>query len=264
VLLQKRKAFDRNVLIWLIVSLALTICSELAFTLYISVYGFSTVIGHFFKIVAFYLVYKAITEMGLEKPHRLLFRNLKQNEAALKDALEEVQRLAITDQLTGLHNRRHLLELANHELQRARRYRLPMSVMMLDVDEFKQVNDTYGHAVGDQVLQGVAECCRQELREVDVIGRYGGDEFAVMLPETGLPAARQIAERLRKRIAQRVLDTNAGQVTVTVSLGVALLNDEHLALETLFDHADQALYVAKQSGRNRVCSSEPLPYQQLL
>jgi len=255
VLLQKREAFDRNVLTWLIASLALTIGAELAFTLYISVYGFSNLIGHFFKIVAFYLVYKAITEMGLEKPHRLLFRNLKEREAALRDALEEVQRLAITDSLTGLHNRRHLLELARHELQRARRYRLPMSVFMLDIDEFKRVNDTYGHAIGDQVLQGVAECCRQELRGVDVLGRYGGDEFAAVLPETGLPAACQVAERLRGSIAQRALDTKAGQVTVTVSLGVAVLDDEHLAPETLLDHADQALYVAKQSGRNRVYNS---------
>jgi len=255
VLLQKREAFDRNVLTWLIASLALTIGAELAFTLYISVYGFSNLIGHFFKIVAFYLVYKAITEMGLEKPHRLLFRNLKESETALRDALEEVQRLAITDSLTGLHNRRHLLELARHELQRARRYRLPMSVFMLDIDEFKRVNDTYGHAIGDQVLQGVAECCRQELRGVDVLGRYGGDEFAAVLPETGLPAACQVAERLRKSIAQRALDTKAGQVTVTVSLGVAVLDDEHLAPETVLDRADQALYVAKQSGRNRVYNS---------
>ena len=255
VLLQKREAFDRKVLTWLIASLALTIGAELAFTLYISLYGFSNLIGHFFKIVAFYLVYKAITEMGLEKPHLLLFRNLKESETALRDALEEVQRLAITDSLTGLHNRRHLLELARHELQRARRYQLPMSVFMLDIDEFKRVNDTYGHAIGDQVLQGVAECCRQELRGVDVLGRYGGDEFAAVLPETGLPAACQVAERLRESIAQRALDTKAGQVTVTVSLGVAVLDDEHLAPETLLDHADQALYVAKQSGRNRVYNS---------
>ncbi len=253
VLLQKRDAFDRNVLTWLIASLALTIGAELAFTLYISLYGFSNLIGHFFKIVAFYLIYKAIIEMGLEKPHRLLFRNLKENETALRDALEEVQRLAITDSLTGLHNRRHLLELARHEIRRARRYQLPMSVFMLDIDEFKRVNDTYGHAVGDQVLQGVVECCRQELRGVDVIGRYGGDEFAAVLPEAGLHVACQVAERLRKSIAQKPLDTKSGQVTVTVSLGVAGLDDEHLAPETLFDRADQALYVAKQSGRNRVC-----------
>ena len=254
VLFRKREAFDPKVMNWLIASLVLSVGAELTFTFYISVYDFSNLIGHFFKIVAFYLIYKAITEMGLEKPHQLLFRNLKQSETALRNALEEVERLAITDSLTGLYNHRHLFELADREFQRARRYRLPLSVMMLDIDEFKRVNDTYGHAIGDQVLQGVAECCRKELRGVDVIGRYGGDEFVTMLPETGLPAACQVAERLRKRIAERVLDTRAGRVTVTVSLGVAILDDKHLTPETLFDGADQALYVAKKNGRNQAWS----------
>ena len=252
VLFRKREAFDPKVMSWLIASLVLTIGAELAFTFYISVYDFSNLIGHFFKIVAFYLIYKAITEMGLEKPHQLLFRNLKQSETALRNALEEVERLAITDSLTSLYNRRHLFELADREFQRARRYRLPLAVMMVDIDEFKRVNDTYGHAIGDQVLQRVAECCRKELRGVDVIGRYGGDEFVALLPETGLSAACQVAERLRKTVAERVLDTKAGRVTVTVSLGIAVLDDDHLTPETLLDHADQSLYRAKQNGRNRV------------
>ena len=254
VLFRKREAFEPKVMTWLIVSLVLTIGAELAFTFYISVYDFSNLIGHFFKIVAFYLIYKAITEMGLEKPHQLLFRNLKQSETALRNALQEVERLAITDSLTSLYNRRHLFELADREFQRARRYQLPLSVMMVDIDEFKRVNDTYGHAIGDQVLQGVAECCRKELRGVDVIGRYGGDEFVALLPETGLSEACQVAERLRKTIAERVLDTKAGRVTVTVSLGIAVLDDDQLTPETLLDHADQSLYRAKQNGRNRVWS----------
>ena len=254
VLFRKREAFDPKVMRCLIGSLVLSVGAELAFTFYISVYDFSNLFGHFLKIVAFYLIYKAITEMGLEKPHQLLFRNLKQNETALRNALEEVERLAITDSLTGLYNHRHLFELAGREFQRARRYQLPLSVMMVDIDEFKRVNDTYGHAIGDQVLQGVSESCRKELREVDVIGRYGGDEFVALLPETGLSAACQVAERLRKSIAEKVLDTKAGQITVTVSLGIAVLDDEHLTPETLIDRADQALYVAKHNGRNRVWS----------
>jgi diguanylate cyclase (GGDEF)-like protein len=254
VLFRKREAFDPKVMSWLIGSLVLTIGAELIFTFYISVYDFSNLLGHFFKIVAFYLIYKAITEMGLEKPHRLLFRNLKQSETALKSALEEVERLAFTDALTGLYNRRHLFLLADREFQRARRYQLPLSAMMLDIDEFKRVNDTYGHVIGDQVLQRVADCCRKELRGVDVIGRYGGDEFVALLPETGLSAACQVAERLRKTIAERVLDTKTGRVTVTVSLGVAVLDDEHLTPESLLDRADKALYIAKQNGRNRVWS----------
>jgi diguanylate cyclase (GGDEF)-like protein len=163
-----------------------------------------------------------------------------------------VQRLAITDSLTGLYNRRHFFELADNELQRARRYRRFLSAIMLDIDHFKQVNDTHGHAVGDHVLKEVADCCRQTMRKEDVLGRYGGDEFAIMLPESNLVATCQVAERLRQRIAQKPIDTEVGPVTVTVSLGVSTLDDECSNPETLLANADQALYVAKRSGRNRV------------
>ena len=254
-LLRNRDAFDREVLRWLIISLVLTIGAELAFTSYISVYGFSNLVGHFFKIIAFYFTYKAIIEMGLERPHRLLFRNLKQSESELGKALEEVQRLAITDSLTGLYNRRHFLELAEHELQRARRYRRFLSAIMLDIDHFKQVNDTYGHAAGDHVLKEVADCCRQVMRKEDVLGRYGGEEFVIMLPESNLSATCQVAERLRQSIAQKTIDTEVGPVMVTVSLGVITLGDECSTLETLLAGADQDLYLAKRSGRNRVGKS---------
>jgi diguanylate cyclase (GGDEF)-like protein len=254
-LLRNRDAFDREVLRWLIISLVLTIGAELAFTSYISVYGFSNLVGHFFKIIAFYFTYKAIIEMGLERPHRLLFRNLKKSESELGKALEEVQRLAITDSLTGLYNRRHFFELAEHELQRARRYRRSLSAIMLDIDHFKQVNDTYGHAVGDHVLKEVADSCRQAMRKEDVLGRYGGEEFVIMMPESNLVATCQVAERLRQSIAQKTIDTEVGPVMVTVSLGVITLDDECSTLETLLAGADQALYWAKRSGRNRVGKS---------
>jgi diguanylate cyclase (GGDEF)-like protein len=254
-LLRNRDAFDREVLRWLIISLVLTIGAELAFTSYISVYGFSNLVGHFFKIIAFYFTYKAIIEMGLERPHRLLFRNLKKSESELGKALEEVQRLAITDSLTGLYNRRHFFELAEHELQRARRYRRSLSAIMLDIDHFKQVNDTYGHAVGDHVLKEVADSCRQAMRKEEVLGRYGGEEFVIMMPESNLVATCQVAERLRQSIAQKTIDTEVGPVMVTVSLGVITLDDECSTLETLLAGADQALYWAKRSGRNRVGKS---------
>jgi diguanylate cyclase (GGDEF)-like protein len=254
-LLRNRDAFDREVLRWLIISLVLTIGAELAFTSYISVYGFSNLVGHFFKIIAFYFTYKAIIEMGLERPHRLLFRNLKKSESELGKALEEVQRLAITDSLTGLYNRRHFFELAEHELQRARRYRRSLSAIMLDIDHFKQVNDTYGHAVGDHVLKEVADSCRQAMLKEDVLGRYGGEEFVIMMPESNLVATCQVAERLRQSIAQKTIDTEVGPVMVTVSLGVITLDDECSTLETLLAGADQALYWAKRSGRNRVGKS---------
>jgi diguanylate cyclase (GGDEF)-like protein len=251
-LLYHRSSFDQKVLQWLVASLTLTILSELAFTFYVSVYGFANLVGHFLKLIAFYLIYIAIVEMGLDKPHRLLFRNLKRKEEALENALQEVQRLAITDYLTSLYNRRHFSKVGEGEVQRARRYQRSLSVIMLDIDYFKRVNDTYGHTVGDQILQGVAESCLKELRGVDVVGRYGGDEFVILLPENDLTAAAQVAERLRKSIAKRRLKTTRGSAKVTASMGVAAMDGKSPTLETLLTRADQALYVAKQKGRNRV------------
>jgi diguanylate cyclase (GGDEF)-like protein len=252
IVIYKRAFFDRDVARWLVASLILTIGSELAFTFYVSVYGLSNLIGHFFKLIAFYLIYIAIVEMGLEKPQRLLLKNLQQNEKALQKALKDVQRLAITDPLTGLYNQRHFPKLAEAELQRTCRYGHPLSAIMLDIDRFKRVNDTYGHTIGDHMLQKVAESCRRVVRAIDVVGRYGGDEFVILLPESDLTAAQKVAERLRKAIARRQLHTAKGPARVTASLGVASVDCDDPTLEDLLSRADKALYAAKRSGRNRV------------
>lgn len=251
-LLYYRAAFDRRVLQWLIASLVLTVVAELAFTFYVSVYGFSNLIGHVLKLIAFFLIYLAIVEMGLEAPHRLLFRNLKRHEEALENALQEVQRLAITDSLTSLYNRRHFSKVGEDEIQRTCRYGRSLSAIMMDIDNFKRVNDTFGHKVGDQILQGVAGSCRQELRSVDVLGRYGGDEFVILLPENDRVAAGKVAERLRKTIADIQINTAKGPVKITASLGVASVDCDKPSLETLLNRADKALYVAKKRGGNRI------------
>ena len=163
-----------------------------------------------------------------------------------------VQKLAITDSLTGLYNRRGLFEFGRREVERARRFGRPLAAIMFDLDHFKRVNDTYGHATGDQVLASLAARCRQELREVDLLGRYGGEEFAVLLPEIELADAGQVAERLRQSTAQAPFATDQGPMEITISLGVAPLDDECPDLEALLQRADQALYAAKKAGRNRV------------
>lgn len=137
-----RAAFDRQVWRWLVASLLFSIASELTFTFYVGVYDFLNLLGHFFKIAAFYFLYKAIIEMGLERPQRLLFQNLQKNQQELREALEEVQRLAMLDSLTGLYNRRHFFEAGEIEIKRAQRYRHPLSAIMLDLDYFKQVTLT--------------------------------------------------------------------------------------------------------------------------
>ena len=172
--------------------------------------------------------------------------------------LEKAQLLeqwAITDSLTGLHNRRHFLELAELEFHRARRYQHPLSAMMLDIDHFKRVNDTYSHALGDQVIQAVAALCRENLRDIDLMGRYGGDEFVALVPEVNLDDARKAAERLRKVIADAPIDTERGPLNVTISIGVVALTPDYLDFASLLNQADAALYTAKNAGRNRVEAS---------
>ena len=254
-LFQNRRLFDVEVWRWLVFSLLLTIGAELAFTFYISVYGLSNLIGHIFKLIAFYFIYKAIVEMGLERPHRILFRNLEQSKLALEEALAKTQLLAITDSLTGLYNRHYFFELSERELERARRYKHDLSAIMLDIDQFKHINDTYGHAVGDLVLQEVAKCCRLSLRKVDIVGRYGGDEFVFMLPETNLDAACLTAKHLLQSIAGKTIITEGITIRISASLGIATLKEDFTTPEQLLNRADQMLYEAKNSGRNRVhCS----------
>lgn len=166
----------------------------------------------------------------------------------------KVEKLATTDSLTGLYNRRHFMERAESEFQRARRYRRPLSLIMADIDRFKRVNDTYGHGAGDQVLKFVASLARAELREMDVIGRYGGEEFIILMPETGLEGARSLAERFRKRIEETVINVEQAAISITISLGVSVLQEGCETFTALIEAGDKALYEAKAAGRNRaVC-----------
>ncbi len=164
---------------------------------------------------------------------------------------EETRQFAFTDELTGLYNRRHFIQLAEKEVDRAVRYRHPQALIMFDLDRFKQVNDTYGHPAGDQVLKTVASLVRRELRDVDLLGRYGGEEFVILLPETGRKGARAIAERLRKRIAQTQMDIAQEKISITISLGVSILSPDCSNLIKLIEASDKALYIAKETGRNK-------------
>lgn len=166
----------------------------------------------------------------------------------------ELQHLANTDFLTSLSNRRHFFELARHEMVRAARYESEYSLMMLDIDFFKRVNDEHGHHTGDRVLQEIAHLCSEAVRSVDIVGRLGGEEFAVFLPETGVDASMEAAERLRQRIESSTLLSDEGAaVHLTVSIGVVTRKNHQVTLDQLLNLADHALYRAKQSGRNRVC-----------
>jgi diguanylate cyclase (GGDEF)-like protein len=180
-----------------------------------------------------------------------LQRDLAKKNAELERLYAEVQRLAITDVLTGVYNRRGFFELGRHEVARAHRFARPLSLIMFDLDHFKQVNDTYGHGAGDEVLAQVAARCRAVTRQVEVLGRYGGEEFVVLLPETAAAGAYLVGERLRLIVSATPIDTRAGPVEITISFGVAALAPEMADLESLLEGADRLLYQAKEAGRNR-------------
>jgi diguanylate cyclase (GGDEF)-like protein len=171
----------------------------------------------------------------------------------LHEANKRLRALARTDELTDVRNRRGLRSALTREFRRAERYGGALTVLAFDVDRFKQVNDDYGHAIGDSVLHTVAQALKRGVREVDVVGRVGGEEFVVLAPETPARDAVQLAERLRRAVAERVVATPSGaEVRVTVSCGVATLSDVHARTpEELLGYADSALYRAKALGRDR-------------
>jgi len=171
----------------------------------------------------------------------------------------ELVNLATTDVLTGIYNRRHFLDVAVHQMEQARRYGRPLALVLLDIDHFKKVNDTYGHTIGDEVLRHIARIARASLRTTDIFARYGGEEFIALMPETTSAAAFLVSERTRKLIAASPLELGDERITATISLGISAFEkgglekagEETAGLEQLTDQADQALYASKNSGRNR-------------
>jgi diguanylate cyclase (GGDEF)-like protein len=167
--------------------------------------------------------------------------------------LDRLKDLASHDELTRSYNRRHFLEMCENEITRARRYSRPLSILFLDIDFFKKVNDNFGHAAGDDALIAVSEICKNNLRQTDIFGRYGGEEFAALLPETQPDKSVEIAERLRGKIEGMQFFHDGKKIDLTVSIGVAGINEvKNESIDSLLKNADKALYHAKASGRNRV------------
>ena len=184
---------------------------------------------------------------------------LKQTQQSLEKRIEDLYSLATTDALTGLNNRRNLLEKIQFEIERAKRYGLNMVFFMLDIDHFKKINDTYGHDTGDAVLKGLGALLHDTMRTSDHVGRLGGEEFGILLASVVPQQAEVIAERLRRRVEEMVVWHNERDIRFTVSIGLADLQaDVENPLEDMMKRADLALYRAKNSGRNRVCLADNL------
>jgi diguanylate cyclase (GGDEF)-like protein/PAS domain S-box-containing protein len=167
--------------------------------------------------------------------------------------IRELDKIAVTDPLTQIYNRRYFYKRAQEEIDRARRSGNPFSLIIFDIDLFKNVNDTYGHIIGDKVLVELAQICQAELRNQDIFARYGGEEFIILLPETDIEAALIFAERLRESIANKIFKFDDITLTTSISLGISIWNNTgQLDLDAIFNQADQALYKSKEAGRNRV------------
>jgi two-component system cell cycle response regulator len=173
------------------------------------------------------------------------------NVLNLQAATQKLEHLARTDSLTGAYNHRYLLDTGSTEIHRSDRYIRTLSVLMIDIDHFKSVNDTFGHGIGDDALIKTVEVLHGQLRAEDTLGRLGGEEFAVVLPETNKKGAIQLAERLRAAISELVIETPTGPLSFTVSIGVAERNKED-DFQEILKRADNAMYRAKSQGRNQV------------
>jgi len=181
----------------------------------------------------------------------------KRLEQQLKATTQQLQLLGSKDDLTGLNNRRNFRLQAGQEIERCRRHSTNAVLLMLDIDHFKRVNDRYGHAAGDRVLSEFGKALKEFLRSYDLSGRMGGEEFAVLLPKTSLAQARLTAERLRQMTEALRVEYQGEVITVTVSIGVATLEQHGTTLDDLYFVADKYLYLAKEAGRNCVIAGQP-------
>lgn len=182
---------------------------------------------------------------------------LRAQKNSLLALAAELERRSITDELTGVHNRRHLTVEIDKEIERSVRHGHPLSGIMVDIDEFKGINDRFGHTAGDRALKDIAALLSKAVRSIDTVGRYGGDEFVVLLPESGPEGARTVADRILREVRLYRLTTDHGPVPVTVSAGIVSFGDAKTLTRTaFFDRIDRSLFQAKFLGKNRVFESD--------
>jgi diguanylate cyclase (GGDEF)-like protein len=176
----------------------------------------------------------------------------KQVEDELLEAKKQAEMLAYKDELTGLNNRRAFFDQGDRSFKQATRFKHPISVIMMDIDYFKRVNDNFGHTVGDKVLRIISNLMKNMVRDIDIVARIGGEEFAFILPETGLDEAVSLAERVRQSIENCIIEDNNNRLQITVSMGISTCVPENDTLEQMLIKADDALYIAKKKGRNQI------------
>lgn len=208
-----------------------------------------------YKKTVGFLAARIIKDQETDKFHILAQQFLLGFKRAL--LYKEVQELTITDTLTHVFTRRYFMERFNEELSRSKKLKLRLSFLMIDVDRFKDFNDRYGHLVGDAILQDVTKTIKDTIRQIDLIGRYGGEEICIILTETDKEQSRFAAERIRRAIEQKIIKAYDEELKATISIGISTYPGDAHETKSLIERADQALYMAKQSGRNRICLYQP-------
>lgn len=196
-------------------------------------------------------------DMSIEK----LSCPVGESHCVLFDEVATLRKQVVTDPLTGLFNVRHFRKSLEHELERTRRTGMTTALVMVDLDHFKSVNDTWGHEAGNLVLQTVAQLLQDQTRKLDICCRYGGEEFAVILPSTELMLARQVAERCLNALRNTLIPLESTDLQVTASIGVAVADNSSQTSDRLIEDADECMYDAKKGGRNQVVSKRPQPSQ---
>lgn len=202
----------------------------------------------------------SLMEIGGRKLILAIDRDISERKKIEEDRdrlIEELKHVSRIDGLTGLYNRQHLDKHLKEEMKRAKRYGNPLSVMMFDIDNFKKINDAYGHLVGDRVLQTAAEVIRKTLRDTDIAGRFGGDEFVLILVQTNMNVGKQVAERINSNIKKsRVHLKKNSFIRFSISTGICQYNNKIKNIRELISKTDKAMYMAKSSGHNQVCEAE--------
>jgi diguanylate cyclase (GGDEF)-like protein len=197
-----------------------------------------------------YLIAKLARDQDKEKFNILAQQFLLGIKRAI--LYQKVQELAITDTLSGVFSRRYYLERFREEIERSQKFNYSFSCLMIDIDHFKDYNDHYGHLVGDAILRELSKTIKENIRQIDLIGRYGGEEFSILLTETDKEQAKFAAERIRQSVESKYIQVYDENLKVTVSIGISTFTADGKEMEALIDNADSALYYAKQTGRNRV------------
>lgn len=246
VLYKRKKVFNSKIYFLVNLSIIFTILSEFSFTNYINNYGFMNVVGHYFKIFSFYLIYVVIIKNGIQDPYDTVFREMKLSEFALSLRNDQLKNLSIRDSLTSLYNHGYLYEFLIEEENRSKRVQDTFAIIMLDIDYFKHINDTYGHIKGDVILYELSIILKSHLRESDIVGRYGGEEFLIVLVHSNGELAYQVAEKIRKSVEEHIFSNG---LSITLSLGIS--EYDGTSISQLIERADSKMYMSKRAGRNQ-------------